>query len=78
MSDKVGNVSFDMPSAGEYAMDKPYSEQTSQMIDEEVRAIIKAAHIRTGELMKEKKADVEKVIPHFFSSFFSTGKIPAS
>ncbi|OQV25375.1 AFG3-like protein 2 [Hypsibius exemplaris] len=61
MSDKVGNVSFDMPNAGDYVMDKPYSEQTSQMIDEEVRVIIKSAHTKTAQLLKEKKVEIEKV-----------------
>ena len=36
MSDKIGNVSFYDPSA-ENSFTKPYSEETSKLIDQEVR-----------------------------------------
>jgi AFG3 family protein len=61
MNERVGNVSFDMPQPGEMVMDKPYSENTANMIDEEVRIIIKAAYDRTYKLLSEKKNDVIKV-----------------
>ena len=61
MSEKVGNVSFDMPQPGEMTFDKPYSEQTAQMIDEEVRIIIDSAFNRTFKLLSDRKAEVEKV-----------------
>lgn len=61
MSEKVGNLSFDMPNSGDLVMDKPYSEQTSQLIDEEVRTLVKSAHVRCGALLAEKKAEVEKI-----------------
>ena len=36
MSAKVGPLSFETPGRGEMAFDKPYSEATSQLIDQEV------------------------------------------
>ena len=61
MSEKVGNVSFDMPQPGEMTFDKPYSEQTAQMIDEEVRKIIDNGFNRTFKLLTENKQNIEKV-----------------
>ncbi len=61
MSDKLGPLSFDTPEAGEIALDKPYSEATAQLIDQEVREIISAALARTRQLVAEKKQLVEKV-----------------
>jgi cell division protease FtsH len=60
MNDKVGNVSFYDPQQ-ETSFTKPYSEETSKLIDEEVRKLIDNAYIRTKKLLTEKKADVEKL-----------------
>ena len=62
MSEKVGNVSFEMPQPGEMSFDKPYSEQTAQMIDEEVRKIIDNAFNRTFKLLTDNKSNIEKVL----------------
>lgn len=61
MNEKVGNVSFDMPQPGEMVTDKPYSESTAQIIDQEVRTLIKAAHVHTTQLLTKHKEDVVKV-----------------
>jgi cell division protease FtsH len=53
MNDKIGNVSFYDP-AQENQFTKPYSEETSKLIDEEVRALIDKAYIATKELLTEK------------------------
>jgi AFG3 family protein len=60
MNEKVGNVSFYDPQQ-ETAFTKPYSEETSKIIDEEVRKLIEVAYERTKELLRGKKAEVEKL-----------------
>lgn len=60
MSDKVGNISFYDPQQDQ-SFTKPYSEETSKLIDEEVRAVIDSAYERTKQLLQSKKADVEKL-----------------
>ncbi|XP_028931925.1 AFG3-like protein 1 [Ornithorhynchus anatinus] len=61
MSDKLGQVSFDLPRQGDTVVEKPYSEATAQLIDEEVRLLINAAYDRTVELLTRCRDQVEKV-----------------
>ncbi|KAL2916798.1 AAA ATPase afg3 [Polyrhizophydium stewartii] len=61
MSDALGNISYGRPDGQEAQFQKPYSEDTSKMIDEEVRRIIAAAYERTIQLLTEHKEDVAKV-----------------
>ncbi|MEP7080224.1 MAG: ATP-dependent zinc metalloprotease FtsH [Ginsengibacter sp.] len=58
MNDKVGNVSYYDP-AQENTFQKPFSEETGKMIDQEVRDLIAEAFVRTKALLTEKKHEVE-------------------
>jgi hypothetical protein len=53
-------VSFHDPQ-GEYGYQRPYSEKTAELIDQEVRALIQKAYDVTKNLLSEKRAEVEKV-----------------
>ena len=61
MSAKIGNLSFKPPQQGELVVDKPYSEQTAKVIDEEVQKIVEGAYLRTKKLLTERRAEVELV-----------------
>jgi cell division protease FtsH len=60
MNDKIGNVSFYDPSQ-ENTFQKPFSEETGKIIDEEVRKMIAEAYQRTLQLLTERKEEVEKL-----------------
>ena len=54
MSDKLKDVSFyDSTGRYEYAMTKPYSEQTAQVIDSETSAIISSQMARAKQILEE-------------------------
>ena len=59
LNDKIGNVSFYDSKQNDYNFQKPYSESTAQIIDEEVKKIIDEAYQRTKKLLQGKKEELE-------------------
>ncbi|MBA3649025.1 MAG: ATP-dependent metallopeptidase FtsH/Yme1/Tma family protein [Chitinophagales bacterium] len=58
MNAKIGNLSYFDPQ-NEYGFQKPYSEETGRMIDQEVRLLVERAFDRTKNLLKEKRNELE-------------------
>src|SRR5690606_11574793 len=54
MNQRVGNVSFN-DSQGEWGYQRPYSDHTAEIIDEEVRKLIDECYVRTKALLIEKR-----------------------
>jgi cell division protease FtsH len=53
LNDKIGNMSFyDSTGEQERALQKPYSEATAELIDQEVRKLIKLAYSRTMKVIE--------------------------
>lgn len=61
MNDRIGNISFYDPEKSEFSMGKPYSDVTARIIDEEVKKIIDNAYLRTCDLLKEKREELDKL-----------------
>ncbi|MCQ2149287.1 MAG: ATP-dependent zinc metalloprotease FtsH [Bacteroidales bacterium] len=62
MSDKVGLLSFyDSTGARGYDLTKPYSDKTAELMDEEVKRLVKEIHDRTYHILVEHKEGFLKV-----------------
>jgi cell division protease FtsH len=62
MSEKIGNLSFNLAKQDEQPFaNKPYSDATARLIDEEVKALIDNVHRRTTELLQEKRDLLEQL-----------------
>ena len=56
MNEKVGNISFYGLQKDQFQ--KPYSDETATLIDEEVRKLIDSQYIRAKELLTEYKKEL--------------------
>ncbi|MCZ2337616.1 MAG: hypothetical protein LC127_05320 [Chitinophagales bacterium] len=59
MNKNVGNVSFYAMSQDQF--NKPYSNETARMIDEEVRKLIETQYERAQNLLIEKREELNKL-----------------
>ena len=60
MNEKVGHISFNDQNS-EFGFNKPYSEKTSELIDQEVRELINQAYLRTKNLLNTRKSELESL-----------------
>jgi cell division protease FtsH len=62
LDDKIGNISF-YDSTGQYeqSLQKPYSEATAQLIDEEVRKLVKNAYSRTKTILAKHRREMKEL-----------------
>ena len=64
LNEKIGNISFyDSTGEQERLLQKPYSEATAQLIDEEVRRLVEISYRRTKGLLNQHKEQL-KTLAH--------------
>jgi len=66
MSDKIGNISYYDPQS-EGSFQKPYSEETGKIIDQEIKEMSDKAYQRAIQLLTERKKEVEIIANELLS-----------
>ena len=62
LSDKIGNLSFyDSSGQQEFSFQRPYSEKTSELIDQEVKSIIDEQYKRALGILREQTEGLKKL-----------------
>ncbi|MDJ0645659.1 MAG: ATP-dependent zinc metalloprotease FtsH [Flavobacteriaceae bacterium] len=62
LSDKLGNVTYyDSSGQSDYSFSKPYSEETAQLIDEEISTIIEAQYTRAQDILRKHKTELTEL-----------------
>lgn len=69
LNEKLGNITYyDSSGQNEYQFDKPYSEKTAQLIDEEISAIIEGQYERAKQILRNNQdklsALAEELLKH--------------
>ena len=60
LNERIGNRSY-YDSSGESQFQKPYSEETARIIDEEVSKIIETAYLKAKELLSAHKHQLDQL-----------------
>ena len=61
MSPKVGNISYYDATGSRDTFTKPFSEQTAQMIDDEVRRIVEEVVAMTRDIIRAERENIERI-----------------
>jgi cell division protease FtsH len=60
LNDRLGNITYyDSSGQNEYQFDKPYSERTAEIIDEEISKLIEGQYERAKELLRGNREKLE-------------------
>ncbi len=62
MNSKVGNISFYGMSQDQFQ--KPYSDETATLIDDEVRKLVESQYVRAQELLKHHRKELDILAEH--------------
>ncbi len=69
MSMKIGNLSyFDSSGSSDYSFNKPYSEKTAELIDDEVKKIIDEQYKRAIEILSKNRPKLEMLAEKLLES----------
>ncbi len=62
LNKKIGNISFyDSSGQAEYSFQKPYSEKTAEVIDQEISLLIESAYEKAKVILRENKEKLDKL-----------------
>ena len=61
MSEKLGNISFFNSSQDDYNFQKPYSEKTAELIDNEVKELLDQVYERTKQIILDNKEKLSQL-----------------
>jgi ATP-dependent metalloprotease FtsH len=62
LNEKIGNISYyDSTGQQEYSFQKPFSEKTAEVIDQEISMLVDKAYKRAVEILRDNKDKLEKL-----------------
>jgi cell division protease FtsH len=62
LNKKIGNISYyDSTGQSEYSFQKPYSEKTAEVIDQEISKLLESAYERAKKVLIENKVKLENL-----------------
>jgi ATP-dependent metalloprotease FtsH len=61
LNEKVGNISFYDSTGQEYSFQKPYSNKTAEVIDEEVKKMVDAAYEKAKQILRHNRSKLEQL-----------------
>ena len=65
LNDKIGNLTYyDSSGQSDYNFSKPYSEETAQVIDKEISAIIEKQYLRAIQILEKNKDKLTELAEH--------------